>query len=741
MLKSNFLWQWSESIGELELGFNSNLRDEVKQLILNRHLASEKSIDTFLSGEGPLYDPFLFSDMKKSVDRINKAIENQEPILIYGDYDADGVTGTSILMRALRGLGAIVDYYIPNRFYEGYGPNEDAFMQAISDGYKLIITVDNGISGLLEADILPPYGVDLIITDHHQPKECHPNAFSIIHPELDSSYPFHQLSGAGVALKLAQALIGDGLSEEYFAIAALGTIGDVVPLSDENRYIVKRGLEAIRRSELCGLNALMNEAKIDKSEVDEVNVGFEICPRLNAPGRMDEAALAVELLISDDEMEAALIATQIESFNLERQKVTQKVLDQASTLMTPKQLEDKKVVLLYQPNWHEGILGIVAGRLSKLWQKAVFVLTDDHDGFVKGSARAVEGYHLFDLLNQNEDLIERFGGHALAAGITLAPENIQPLEDKLNADLRGIKIQPMQRVDLNLSLEKIDLGLVEDLAVLAPYGEGNRPPVIGIEQVKVKNIKAIGNKLQHLKFTIYDEAHQLDAIAFNKADLMIYLTPDTLFDFIGEIKINEWNGNRTVQFHVVDVKCDEFQLLDLRNKQVYEQNREKLIHATLYSEVTETSEISTLIIDKIPSSKEQLWALIKEHPIQNIVLAPLPNHVTFAPREKFITVYKLVKQHSPIHLNDQMYSYFMRIGISKNELLFILQVFFEIELVIIKNGSVFSTDYQMKRDLSEAPTYQSQQSKLLMLEFFELTTWSELKNSFINAREEITHES
>ncbi|MTL50527.1 single-stranded-DNA-specific exonuclease RecJ, partial [Turicibacter sanguinis] len=407
----------------------------------------------------------------------------------------------------------------------------------------------------------------------------------------------------------------------------------------------------------------------------------------------------------------------------------------------PKQLEDKKVVLLYQPNWHEGILGIVAGRLSKLWQKAVFVLTDDHDGFVKGSARAVEGYHLFDLLNQNEDLIERFGGHALAAGITLAPENIQPLEDKLNADLRGIKIQPMQRVDLNLSLEKIDLELVEDLAVLAPYGEGNRPPVIGIEQVKVKNIKAIGNKLQHLKFTIYDEAHQLDAIAFNKADLMIYLTPDTLFDFIGEIKINEWNGNRTLQFHVMDVKCDEFQLLDLRNKQVYEQNREKLIHATLYSEVTETSEISTLIIDKIPSSKEQLWALIKEHPIQNIVLAPLPNHVTFAPREKFITVYKLVKQHSPIHLNDQMYSYFMRIGISKNELLFILQVFFEIELVIIKNGSVFSTDYQMKRDLSEAPTYQSQQSKLLMLEFFELTTWSELKNSFINAREEITHES
>lgn len=741
MLKSNFLWQWSESIEELELDFHQELRDEVKQLIINRNLASEKSIDAFLSGEGPLHDPFLFSDMEKSVERINKAIENQEPILIYGDYDADGVTGTSILMRALRELGAMVDYYIPNRFYEGYGPNEDAFMQAISDGYKLIITVDNGISGLLEADLLPPYGVDLIITDHHQPKERYPNAFSIIHPELDSSYPFHKLAGAGVALKLAQALLKEELSEEYFAIAALGTIGDVVPLIDENRYIVKRGLQAIRQTELCGLNALMSEAKTDKTEVDEVNVGFEICPRLNAPGRMDEAALAVELLISEDEMEAGMIATQIESFNTERQKVTQKVLDQAIALLTPAQLEHKKVVLLYQPNWHEGILGIVAGRLSKMWQKAVFVLTDDHEGLVKGSARAVEGYHLFDLLNQNEDLIERFGGHALAAGITLAPENIQPLEDKLNADLRGVKIQPMQRVDLDLSLEKIDLTLVEDLAILSPYGEGNRPPVIGIKQVKVKNIKAIGNKSQHLKFTIYNEGYQLDAIAFNKADLMIYLTPETMFDFIGEIKINEWNGNRSVQFHVLDVKCDDFQLLDLRNKQVYEQNKEKLSDVTLYSEVDETSAISTLVIDQLPSSKEHLLTLVKEHPIENVVLAPLPSQVTFAPREKFITVYKLVKQHSPIVLNDQMYSYFMRIGISKNELLFILQVFFEIELVIIKNGSVFSTEHQMKRDLSEAPTYQSQQSKLFMLEFFELTTWSELKNSFMNAREEMTHES
>lgn len=741
MLKSKFLWDYNEPVESSFITFKPELREEVKQLILSRDLANEDNIELFISGEGPFYDPYLFSDMKKSVDRIQKAIVEGEPILVYGDYDADGVTGTSILIKALRELGAIVDYYIPNRFYEGYGPNEDAFMQAVGDGYKLIITVDNGITGINEAKILSTYEVDLIITDHHQPKEETPSAFSIIHPELDATYPFHKLSGAGVALKLAQALLGSELSEDYFAIAALGTIGDVVPLIDENRYIVKRGLEAIRQTDLQGLNALMREAGTDKSEVDEVNVGFEICPRLNAPGRMDEAALAVELLIGEDEEETHLIATQIESFNTQRQKVTQKVLDQASTLRSAKEIETKKVVLLYHPDWHEGILGIVAGRLSKLWQKAVFVLSDDHDGLVKGSARAVEGYHLFDLLNQNAELIERFGGHALAAGITLAPENVQVLEDKLNADLMDIKIQPTQKVDLDLTIDVLDLNLVEELSILAPFGEGNRPPVISLKQVQVKNIKAIGNKMQHLKFTLFNSKHQVEAIAFNQSDLLIYLTPDTEFDLLGELKINEWNGNRTIQFHVLDVRCHDFQLLDLRNKQVYEQNKEKLRQAIPYSEFSPSQVIETLIIDKIPTSKADLYRCINQSNAQNIALAPLPSQVTFAPREKFIAVYKLVKQHNQLALNDQMYTYFTRLGISKNELLFILQVFFEIELVIIKNGSVFSTDHQMKRDLSEAPTYQSQKAKLEMLEFFELNTWSQLKNSLKNAREEMTHES
>ena len=734
-------WKISDIFSEDYDSQTTVLNPAIEQLVLARQLATAESLDTFAKEETIHHDPFLFSEMSKIITRINEAIDQGEPILIYGDYDADGVTGTSILVRCLRELGALVDYYIPNRFYEGYGPNEDAFMQAIADGYQLVITVDNGIAGVDEAEILLEHGVDLIITDHHQVKETLPRAYAILHPELDENYPFHHLSGAGVALKVAEALLQEVIPEDFYAIAMLGTIGDVVPLIDENRSIVKRGLAALRETEIEGLNAMMDLAGTEKSEVTEVNVGFELCPRLNAPGRMDEAALSVECLIAESEEEAKLIADQIESFNSERQKVTQKVLEEATKLVDAKTLAKKKVVILYSPNWHEGILGIVAGRLAKQWQKAVFVVTDDHEGFLKGSARAVEGYHLFELLNKCQDLIERFGGHALAAGITFAPENLQALEDKMNELLQEVEVTPSLQVDLSLPLADLNISFVEQLSILAPFGEGNRPPVIELKNVYVKNVKPIGNKLQHLKFTLYQEKHSVDVIAFNQAPLAMYLTPDTLFSFVGEVKINEWNGNRSVQFHFIDVLCNEFQLIDLRNRQAYEQRKDQLQLATTYTNAAEIDDIETLVINQLPSSKEELMTLITRKKPGNIVIAPLESNVTFAPREKFVSVYKVVKQHGPITLNHQMINYFMRLGISKNELLFILQVFFEVELVIIKNGSVFPTDSVTKRDLAEAPTYQSQKAKLEMLEFFELTTWSELKTTFKTAREEMTHES
>ncbi|MDE5976967.1 MAG: single-stranded-DNA-specific exonuclease RecJ, partial [Turicibacter sp.] len=630
----------------------TSLHPMIEQLILARSLTTSDNLETFATSETIHHNPFLFSEMSKIVHRINEAIDERQPILVYGDYDADGVTGTSILIRCLRELGALVNYYIPNRFYEGYGPNEDAFMQAIADGYQLVITVDNGIAGINEAEILYEHGVDLIITDHHQIKETLPKAYAILHPELDENYPFHFLSGAGVALKIAEALLQEVIPEDFYAIAMLGTIGDVVPLIDENRSIVKRGLEAIKHTEVEGLKAIAELSGTDLSEMTEVNVGFDICPRLNAPGRMDEAALAVECLIAEELQSAKLIATQIESFNSERQKVTQQVLEEAMNLVDEKTLAMKKVLILYSPDWHEGILGIVAGRLAKKWQKAIFVVTDDHEGFIKGSARAVEGYHLFELLNECQDLIERFGGHALAAGITFAKENLQLLEDKMNELLKEVELTSTLQVDLSLPLSNLDVSFVEQLSILAPFGEGNRPPFIALESVYVKDMRIIGNKMQHLKFTLYQGKSSIEAIAFNQAELAMYLTPHTLFNFVGEAKINEWNGNRSVQFHFVDVCCDEFQLLDLRNKQTYEQRKNQLQLATTYEQALKLEDVEMLVIDQLPHSQDELIEVIQKVKPANIVMAPLESNVTFASREKFVTVYKVIKQHGPITLNN-----------------------------------------------------------------------------------------
>ena len=735
MLKPKSVWCQVEPVSQINLtGENHPV---IEQLILNRRLATPELLTEFFHDKGIEYSPFLMKDMTKSVERIRQAIEREESILIYGDYDADGVTATAILVRCLRDLGAQVQYYIPNRFYEGYGPNEDAFMQAVADGFKVVLTVDNGISGIEEAKVLAENGVDLIITDHHQAKETLPQAFAILHPELDPDYPFDLLAGAGVALKLAQALKGDELHEDYYAIAALGTIGDIVKLIDENRSITKRGLNALRETNLPGLKALMDQAGTVQSEFTEVNAGFEICPRLNAPGRMEDAIIAVDLLVTDDEQEAVIIAKQIEQFNNERKKVTQKTVDEALNLVDEPQLKQKKVVILYASHWHEGILGIVAGKLAKRWKRAVMLLTDDHEGLVKGSARAIEGYHLFELLAKCEDLVVKFGGHALAAGLSLEAENIQLLENKMNDLMAGQAVVSKLTVDLALSLKDVDLDLVNQLECLAPFGEGNRTPIIKLQSVRVKNVKKIGNKLQHLKLTIYDQDTQLEAVAFNQAELAVYLTSETSFDFVGELNINEWNGNRHVQLMVSDLKCDEFQIIDLRNRQLYEQFKDELTDATLYSaSVSGTEEqehINNLVIDTLPDSKELLLTNLKKLSPDNVILVPY-QPVTFATREKFVTVYKEIKQHAPFTLNKQIMNYFNRLGMTKNELLFILQVFFEIELVIIKDATVSLTHISLKRELSEAPTYQSQMAKQQMLEFFELSTGLELKEIFSTVR-------
>ena len=721
MLKSKFNWQSHDVIEETVLG-EGNVLAPVAKLLTQRQLS-----------EGQYHDSFLFKDMQKVIERIEVAVDEQQPILIYGDYDIDGVSASAILVQAIESLGGLVNYYIPNRFYEGYGPNEDAFMEAIGEGYELIITVDNGVSGIEEAKLLAEHQVDYIITDHHQLKEDIPVCYGLLHPEVDDRYPYHHLSGAGVALKVAQALLKDDMTAEYEMYAMLGTIGDVVPLHDENRHIVKQGLKELRKTTNIGLLALARELDINLADATEVTIGFDIGPVINASGRMDEARYALALLLAKTEEEANELAKQLVAFNTARQLETQKVLEEAKKLVEHK---NEKVVIAYQEGWHEGVLGIVAGRLARDLQKAVFVLTTDEFGTAKGSARSIEGIHLFDMMTECQELLAKFGGHAQAAGLSLEIENISVFETKMNELLEGVELQSTIMIDETLALADATLELYEQLQQLAPFGEGNRPPIFRFKDVAISNVTCIGNQKQHLKFMMNQDKQRVTVIGFNLAYLAVYLTEDDLFEVVGELKLNEWNGQVTLQLHLQDIKCQSFQLLDLRNTKKHEEYGVTLQDAIKLSSLTTKEQIEHLVIDVLPSSRQELFELIREYRPMTVTLFPVPKSVSIPSREKFGFVYKIAKEHHPLALNEQTYRAFLARGIQKDEVNFILEVFFELELVIIRNGSVFYKESQMKRDLTTAPTYKVKEAQQQLIEFFELSTWREMKEAFIEAREE-----
>jgi len=724
MLKSKYVWN---EVGESYEPQQSEYHPKIEELLVSRNLATPDTINDFIHGLKEGFDPFLFKDMEKVVERIHLAVDLQEPILIYGDYDADGVTSVAILVRCIQELGGRVDYYIPNRFTEGYGPNAKAFEKAVADGYQLVITVDNGISGIEEAKIFAKAGIDYIITDHHHAKAELPEAFAIIHPELEEAYPWSYLSGSGVALKVAQALLDGEVPEMYYTISMLGTVGDVVSLQSENRYIVKRGLEELKGTEVPGLVALMEVAGT-KGTIDEVTVGFEICPRLNAPGRMADAEIAAALLITDDYREAHEYAVQIDAFNSERKAVGKQIEAEALALAAQKSPE-QLVYVLYQEGWHEGILGIVAGKLSKQLGKAILMLTRDKFGQAKGSARAIEGFHLFDLLSGAGNLVEKFGGHELAAGLTVELSNIEALEQNLNEQMAGKVILPRLGVDLALSLSEANMELINQFSALAPFGEGNRRPLVKLGGVLAKNVKAIGNKLQHLKFTLTDGRSDLDAIAFGLGDKAIYFTAGTVFDVVGELSINEFNGKRAVQLLVSDMKSDSDQVLDLRNRQLFEAHKSKFLGSPTLgaSKVGDgLADSENLVVDELPESVEAVKQVIRDRGARNVVLFPYAP-VTFAGRDKFVKFFGILKKHPQFELTEQTYGFFSGQELSKNEVNFILRVFFENEIVIINKGVVSLRPDAGKKALTDSPTYCSQEAKSKMYEFFELSSEQDLR--------------
>ena len=718
MLKSKFVWKERENKAYESVG--SGLHPEVERLFLERNLGSVDALKDGAKVERTRHDPYEFKDMHIAVNRIKQAIADNESILVYGDYDADGTTATAILIRALRDLGANANFYIPHRFFEGYGPNEDAFLQAVGEGYKLIITVDCGIASVLEAEILKEHNVDLIIIDHHQPKEKIPPAIAIIHPEYDVNYPFNYLAGAGVALKVAEALRDGSLEEDDYMLAMFGTVGDVVDLIDENRSIVKMGLSALQKTTFPGILALLQTADLNQYEIDETTVAFVICPRLNAPGRMDDASIVVEMLLAEDEFMATEYAQQVEELNNERKAITNQITEHAMALAEPKAMTNVKALVLYNPDWHEGVLGIVAARVADKFGKAVVMLTTSDEGAIKGSARAPTGLDILSALIANEELLDKYGGHEGAAGVTLLFDDPSALEVGLNQALADNIAVKEQTVDLQLKIEELDYKLIDDINYLAPFGEGNKKPVIKLSGVKIKNVKRIGGTYQHLKFTIYSSKNSIEAIFFNGADVFIYLTPSTLFDVLGEVEINEWNGNRQLQLRIIDIKCDDMQIIDLRNQKLYAEFAKSLVDG--------------FVVDRVFDSKEMLRAFYRESGSKNVVLKRLAP-MSMPKRTHFIRVYQEVKQHAPFSLSPEIVAYFEKNGIPKGMLVFIVKVFVEVKLFEYDDGVLRLKEAHEKVDFKLAPSYVLREAKVSVHEFLELGTVDEILEYMLEGNE------
>jgi single-stranded-DNA-specific exonuclease len=531
------------------------------QLLVNRDIRTPEQAQEFLfGGLSSCADPFLMKDMARGVERIKRAVEKKEKILIYGDYDVDGVTATALLADILSGMGADLETFIPNRLEEGYGLNIRAVALARDRGVKLIITVDCGINSVEEVECANNYGIDVVITDHHEVKrELHPPAYAIIDPhQPDCPYPFKYLAGVGVAYKLAKALVDDPKAvDEHLDLVALGTVADIVPQLGENRILTKAGLKSLRMTDKPGLRALMEVGRIPPEKLTCRHIGFVLGPRINAMGRVGSANVALELLMCRDDVTAKELARVLDRENRNRQNIEKDILNEALEKANRDiDLENEKVIVLADEGWHPGIIGIVASRLTEEFSKPAIMIALDGDRG-KGSGRGVEGFNLFEAIERASGHLIDFGGHEQACGMKIMKENIGPFREKINEVAGECFIDredmaPELRVDLHLPFSHVGAKLVEELSMLMPYGPGNSEPVFSSNGVKVKNApRDIGKN--GFKFFVTCGNLTCEAVTFRKNDIKKPRTGD-IINLAYTPSINSWDGIDSIQLNIKDLQ-------------------------------------------------------------------------------------------------------------------------------------------------------------------------------------------
>jgi len=574
MINGNYIWQ-VDSMQEVD-GNYGKLHHIILQLLRKRGIVTSEQIHRYIyPNMDYLYNPMLLKDMDKAVVRIGEALSGKQRITVYGDYDVDGITSCSILVKLLKSLGGIVDYYIPSRLNEGYGLNKEAIDMIHKQGTDLIITVDNGIASYEEVEYASSLGLDIIITDHHEPQQKIPQAVAVINPkQKDCKYPFKELAGVGVALKLAHTLMDTDLKlqQEFLELAAIGTVADIVPLLDENRIIVKNGLESLGNTKNKGLAAMMTLLNLNDVSIEPGKVSFLLAPRLNAAGRIADPEIAVELLLCEDEIRAMELATTLEKINQERQALEAKIFDEAKAVVEREiNLNSESIIVISSSDWHPGVIGTVASKLAESYGRPCIMIVEEGDEG-RGSGRSISGFNLFKAISKLSHLLIRFGGHEQATGLSIKAENIQIFRKELNQlykkDLKQIDWSPKLDIDLELNQRDINLQLAEQLELMKPFGYGNPKPVFMCRNLHIQNSRKVGNGDKHLKLNLKSCENNIDAIGFNFGFYKEDLDMASIMDVAFYLEVNRWRGFIGPQLNIRDLKVPFFQdelLFDVEN--------------------------------------------------------------------------------------------------------------------------------------------------------------------------------
>ena len=529
-------------------------------ILANRNIVNEEQIRLFLNPtRNDFHDPYLITDMEKAINRIVEAIEKNEKVTIYGDYDVDGITSITVLKSFLKDRGLEVSQYIPNRLHEGYGLNKNAIDKIHSYGCELMITVDCGISAIEEIEYANSLGIETIVTDHHEPGNELPNALAVIdNKRKDSTYPFRELAGVGVVFKVIQALgIKLGLKEEeylkYLDIVCIGTISDIVPLVDENRVIAKLGLLLIKQTKNIGLRSIIQSSGYTK--IDSNSISFGIAPRINACGRMGKAEDALQLFLSKNLNEVSQLTRKLNEYNRLRQDTEKKIFENAVKQIEEEHLTENATITVGGHNWHHGVIGIVSSKITEMYFKPSILLSFEEDGIGTGSGRSIPGFDLHEALSKCTDTIEKFGGHSMAIGITIKKEKLEAFRkefEEIAKEANIEKIVPIINIDAKIDFSSINKEMVESLKELEPFGEGNKMPVFVFKNLKIDSIRALSEG-KHLKLTLKEGNTVVNSIGFNMGALVEDYRIGDKIDVVGVLEINTFNGVDTLQINMKDI--------------------------------------------------------------------------------------------------------------------------------------------------------------------------------------------